>query len=251
MTFRHYERLSAFADGARPLLNEANPLAHQLLRRLESGLARGKRENWQGSVAFAGEKAVFCALHAPPHPLYLLADRPISTEELLPFAAEFPEIKAVRGEKSLAEAYAAALGREIDRQFDANLLILDRFIPPTLPEGVFRPAMERDRRFFPRWMNTGDWTESVWVWENDDIPVSMAHCAADSAPLGWISSVFTPPEYRKNGYATALVAALSRYMAEKGKTCCLAVDVRNEKAYRIYRRLGYVPAAMTTTITLH
>jgi len=251
MIFRRCASLSAFAEGASPLLNAADPLAHSLLRRLESGLARGKRENWAGFLGEREEGRVLCALVAPPHPVYLLASGPVSPDELLPLTGELPAIRAVRGEKALAAAFAAASGRTIDRQFDAHLLRLDSLTLPPTPQGIFRRAMARDQRFFPRWMNPGDWNEAVWVWENEDIPVSMAHCADDSSPLGWISSVFTPPEYRRQGYATALVGTLTRTMAEKGKRCCLAVDIRNEKALQIYRRLGYRPAAMTTTITLH
>jgi hypothetical protein len=57
-----------------------------------------------------------------------------------------------------------------------------------------------------------------------------------------ISLVYTPPEFRGKGYASALVAALSQAMLDSGKGFCyLFTDQSNPVSNRIYQRIGYVP----------
>ncbi len=57
-----------------------------------------------------------------------------------------------------------------------------------------------------------------------------------------INYVYTPPELRGRGYATACVAALSRALLEAGnRYCCLYTDLANPTSNAIYRRIGYRP----------
>jgi predicted GNAT family acetyltransferase len=55
-----------------------------------------------------------------------------------------------------------------------------------------------------------------------------------------IGAVYTPPELRGRGYASALVAALSaRLLAGGRRFCFLYTDLANPTANRIYARIGY------------
>ncbi|HJH03144.1 MAG TPA: GNAT family N-acetyltransferase [Victivallis vadensis] len=50
-----------------------------------------------------------------------------------------------------------------------------------------------------------------------------------------------PPPYRGRGYASSLVAELSRLLLERGnRFCCLFADTANPVSCGIYRRIGYV-----------
>jgi predicted GNAT family acetyltransferase len=52
--------------------------------------------------------------------------------------------------------------------------------------------------------------------------------------------VYTPPEHRRRGYATALVADLSRHALRTGaERCMLFTDLANPTSNRIYARIGY------------
>ena len=54
--------------------------------------------------------------------------------------------------------------------------------------------------------------------------------------------VYTPPEYRRRGYATACVGELSRVLLESGwEYCSLFVDAGNASAIHVYERIGYRP----------
>ena len=80
----------------------------------------------------------------------------------------------------------------------------------------------------------------VFVWEDGGQPVSMAMKNRPTRRSIAISSVYTPPEQRGKGYATACVGELSRQLLHSGwEFCTLFVDVNNLPAYRAYQKIGY------------
>jgi predicted GNAT family acetyltransferase len=55
-----------------------------------------------------------------------------------------------------------------------------------------------------------------------------------------IGPVYTPPDHRRHGYASALVAALSQRLLDEGRRFCfLFTDMANPTSNRIYRNVGY------------
>jgi predicted GNAT family acetyltransferase len=55
--------------------------------------------------------------------------------------------------------------------------------------------------------------------------------------VGW---VFTPPESRGRGYASACVATLSEHLLAAGRRFCfLYTDLANETSNALYQRIGY------------
>jgi predicted GNAT family acetyltransferase len=57
-----------------------------------------------------------------------------------------------------------------------------------------------------------------------------------------IGAVYTPPEYRQRGYASACVAYLSQMMLDSGrKFCFLFTDLSNPTSNHIYQQIGYEP----------
>ena len=59
---------------------------------------------------------------------------------------------------------------------------------------------------------------------------------------GCISLVYTPPNLRRRGYASACVAALSQHLLDTGwDFCCLFTDLANPTSNAIYQQIGYRP----------
>jgi len=59
-----------------------------------------------------------------------------------------------------------------------------------------------------------------------------------------VSLVYTPPERRNRGYASALVAALSQHLLDAGwQFCVLFTDLANPISNSIYQRIGYRPVS--------
>ncbi len=82
------------------------------------------------------------------------------------------------------------------------------------------------------------------VWEVGGKPVSMAGYSGPTPRGIRISSVYTPPDMRRNGYASACVAALSQYLLDQGyRFCFLFTDVENPTPNHIYQEIGYRPVS--------
>lgn len=81
---------------------------------------------------------------------------------------------------------------------------------------------------------------NLYLWLVNDMVVSMANIAHCSPRHGRINTVYTPPEERKKGYASALVAELCGLIMQKGLTPILFTDVKNPDSNKIYQNIGFI-----------
>ena len=80
------------------------------------------------------------------------------------------------------------------------------------------------------------------IWEKKGIPVSMAGYAGPTPNGIRIGAVYTPPEQRKKGYASAVTGGLSQHMLDLGyRFCFLFTDLLNPTSNHIYQQIGYKP----------
>ena len=81
---------------------------------------------------------------------------------------------------------------------------------------------------------------SMWLWSVDEEPVACA-AAVGPTPHGIrINSVYTPPAHRRQGFASALVAALTGDLLARGRAFVfLYADRKNPTANALYQRIGY------------
>jgi len=97
----------------------------------------------------------------------------------------------------------------------------------------------RAQRVFGRRLEQG----TVRVWDDDRI-VALAGYGDGGTDVARIAPVFTPPQYRKRNYASALVAELSRELFEQGKRAIfLTTDVANPTSNSIYSKIGFIASA--------
>ena len=76
----------------------------------------------------------------------------------------------------------------------------------------------------------------------DPEPRTMAGSARPTQHAIAVNAVYTPPEWRKRGYATACVAELSNVLLRRGfEFCVLYTDLANPTSNAIYSRIGYRP----------
>jgi predicted GNAT family acetyltransferase len=146
---------------------------------------------------------------------------------------------------------------------------LRQVLTPTPTEGRLRPATEADGELVTRWAygfdmdchGYADWEEAaqvanmrigdgdLYLWDlspaNAGVktqPVSMAIKNRPTRHGTSISLVYTPPGFRRQGYAAACVSELSRLLLGTGyEFCALFADVANPTANHIYREMGYRP----------
>jgi predicted GNAT family acetyltransferase len=132
--------------------------------------------------------------------------------------------------------------------------------PVATANGYLRPATECDRPFLLDWFTAfvseigevvteapekmvdgGLKRQSIYLWE-DGTPVSWASGSQSLPTAARIGPVYTPPEYRRKGYARACVAALSQKLLDQGcDRCFLFTDLANPTSNHIYQQIGYRP----------
>jgi predicted GNAT family acetyltransferase len=217
-----------------------------------------------------GREVALAALRTPPHNLVLgrptdedaldsLVDRLVEEGVDLPgvFAAE-PESDAFAARWTTARDVDATLAlrqglyqvttvqdvpavggahREANRS-DRDLVVrwMLAFSEEVLPH---EPEPDRQVRLIESRLSATD-SSGVWLWEIEGEPVSMSGYGGRTPNGIRIGPVYTPPDLRGRGYATALVAAQSRRLLEDGRRFVfLYTDLDNATSNALYRRIGY------------
>ncbi|NQW19781.1 MAG: GNAT family N-acetyltransferase [Chloroflexi bacterium] len=84
----------------------------------------------------------------------------------------------------------------------------------------------------------------LWVTEH---PASMAHLAGETVNGGMIGAIYTPPEQREHGYATAVTVAATQVILDRGKKfAILYTNLANPTSNSIYQKIGYKPITDST-----
>jgi uncharacterized protein len=190
-------------------------------------------------------------------------------------AGDIPDLSGVLGPSAVAEAFAwrwaERRGRLARRGMATRIFQLDTVTPAPAVAGALRPATAADLDLLVSWVaaftrETGQRGEAdeararagvsrtiaaggLHLWEVEGAgPVSMAN-STGATPSGIrINMVYTPPELRRRGYASACVGALSQAMLDAGRRFCfLYTDLANPTSNHIYQELGYRPVADADT----
>jgi predicted GNAT family acetyltransferase len=83
---------------------------------------------------------------------------------------------------------------------------------------------------------------NIFKWTDKGNIVCIAAINRKTKNAGIIGLVYTPDEYRGNGYATSHVQKLSEYILQNGfKYCGLFTDKANPTSNSIYKKIGYKP----------
>lgn len=138
---------------------------------------------------------------------------------------------------------------------------VDKVEEPTGVQGHLRKAVPSDRERLFDWVRhfyaetTGVRESSpqdivdrrlsagqLWLWDTAE-PVSMAGLTPPMESVVRVQLVYTPPENRGKGYASACVASLSKQIRDEGHRCILYTDLGNPISNAVYRRIGYAVVA--------
>lgn len=85
---------------------------------------------------------------------------------------------------------------------------------------------------------------SLFLWESEGEIVALTGVGRPTKNGVSVNTVYSPPEFRGRGYASALVAAVTRKQLEAGKKfCVLYTDLANATSNSIYASIGYRPIA--------
>jgi uncharacterized protein len=222
------------------------------------------------AIARRGDAIVGAALRTPP--FNVLLSVPFATEAMRLLADDLlrtaPDLRGVGAEVSAARAFAeqwtARTGTAVRREMAERIFRLERVIAPRPVAGSMRVAQPRDRGLLAAWLRAfafealGERTDEesglrvadrwiaarrrrMYFWD-DRRPVSIVGVSGETPHGIRVAPVYTPPELRGRGYASALTAAVSQAQLDAGRRYCfLFTDLANPTSNKIYRAVGYLP----------
>ncbi len=83
--------------------------------------------------------------------------------------------------------------------------------------------------------------KTLYLLRHNDTPVSMVGKERPFKDIITVSYVFTPPSFRRRGYATTSVGMFTKMLLESYRIVTLYTDLSNPTSNDIYRKIGYVP----------
>lgn len=265
MRVQRYTDARAFNDCIAPALEPAERENNLLLGAARRLTHSPDEAGFMASVEADG--TVICAaLLAPPFNL-LISPAPVAVLEPLAWQLQAWHI-AIPGVMALAPvsvAFAALWQRlqrcGAERGKDLQLLALGATPKAAAAPGMLRAAAPTDIPLLTAWggeffsevgLPSGDRdlfvarldeaiaAERLWLWEDDNHPVSMLGYSETTVRAVRIGPVYTPRACRSRGFASAAVAELSHRLLASGRSWCLLfADVENPTSTALYRRLGY------------
>ncbi len=106
-------------------------------------------------------------------------------------------------------------------------------------EALDEPDNEAERNFERRLAGPAERT-GMWLWEVDERTVSITGYGSPTPHGIRVGPVYTPPRERREGYASALVAAVSQSLLDAGRDFVfLFTDLSNATSNHIYAEIGY------------
>jgi predicted GNAT family acetyltransferase len=276
-------------DDAAAFLAEAEPLllADEARNNLILGIAGTIRDSpdhhpTRSLWLVRDERGVAAAaLRTPPHNLILAAPRSGDALAVLVrgIAADLPGVVGAEPEAvGFADLWSQQTGLRARTNMRQGIYALEQVRPPSAAPGSARVATADDRELALRWWidfgeevlhdvgpgrNRAEATldhrlsspsAGILLWEDGGEPVSFAGWGGPTPNGIRIGPVYTPPELRGRGYATALSAELSQRLLdgrlfEGGRRFCfLYTDLANPTSNAIYERIGYRRVAESAEI---
>ncbi|HEY3551512.1 MAG TPA: GNAT family N-acetyltransferase [Gaiellaceae bacterium] len=277
-------------DDATAFLEQAGPLllADEARHNLILGIAGTIRDSpdlyltrnlW---LVRDGDQVVGAALRTPPYNLILA--RPRSKQALAALAEtvageELPGIVGTEPEvHEFATMWSGRSGISARTSMRQGVYALEQVEPLSAVPGSARVAEEGDLELVLRWwLAFGDEvlheggpgreraeenvrhklaspTGGFLLWEEGGDTVSLAGWGGPTPNGIRVGPVYTPPELRGRGYATALTAELSQRLLDGRlfdggrRFCFLYTDLANPTSNAIYERIGYRRVAESAEI---
>jgi len=257
---------TAFLDRAGDFLL-AREAEHNLILGLSGRLRTEPRlygEEPYFAVVLDGGRVVGATMRTPPHNLILsLVDDDRALDLIAGDARDvFGNLPGVVGPKEPVAKFARIWPQPAKIGIQQRVYRASEVISPRDVTGSMRPYEAGDKGLVIGWMDafvaealpqappedSEHWLQRILagpdsgivLWLDGDEPVSFsAH--GGLTPNGIrIGPVYTPPELRRRGYASALVAEQTRMLLDGGRTFCfLFTDLANPTSNSIYQRIGY------------
>jgi predicted GNAT family acetyltransferase len=219
-----------------------------------------------------GGELLLAALRTPPFPLVIFSPHPDPAEAIKTLVRHLADagesLPGVNGPVPLSENFArrwarrAGVGYEIEMR--ERVYEIRQVVPPHGVPGFMRQPRPEELDLIAEWyyafnleaLGEDDRPSTrvvaeravangnLFVWDVDGQVVSMAGTGRRTPHGMSVGPVYTPPELRGHGYASAVTAALSQRILDQGhQFAALFTNLDYPTSNKIYMQIGYVPLA--------
>lgn len=279
MIYKRFYDTNAFYDAAFFILlkHEAQnsiPLGNVIVGN-NGGEPDGWRniKNWyMSTVADNAGNIKLVSIMTPPFNITMYETDNLPDDEALSclcdnICEENIDIPGITSENKLAERFSKIYTNKMNLKYTVHknmrvyiLYEVNKNIPII---GNLRKAEKKDLSFLPYWhigfnddcdLGNHDINEAVksveraiehemlYVLEDNGMPVTMASALRQTQNGRCVGMVYTPPYFRKSGYATSCVAQVSQKVLDMGNQfVSLFTDLSNPISNSIYQKIGYKP----------
>ncbi len=217
---------------------------------------------------------ILLAIMTPPKNLIIVGDDNNKLDEAIKVLIDYLltnsiDIPGVIGDKKIVEKFKnkwlSQTGLEAELFMSQRIFKLSKLNQVKISSGKFREVQLTDLEIIKEWyidfcqeslskeleeekakkhVKKAIEAGNYYGWEKDGKLVSVAARARNTKNAVAVNFVYTPEEYRGNGYATSTVANLSKELLDEGyRYCCLFTDLANPISNSIYKKIGYEPIA--------
>lgn len=272
LTLHRYDDVDGFLRATAPFLAEREA-EHNLIFGISSWLRRNPALVEEPpafmAVSDSGGTIVAASIQMPPNnPVLSMVDQ-LDAVDLIADAYG-TNVPGVLGSPDAAARFAA---RWVERSggraavaMAERIFRLERVIPPRPTTGAWRLLEPGDRDLVVEWViafvveatpedppSPADARDAIdrWIrqegtfgylWDDGGESVSLAAARGETPNGIRIGPVYTPPEHRGHGYASAVTAAASQDQLDRGRRFVfLYTDLSNPTSNKIYQAIGYEP----------
>jgi len=253
------------------------PISTLIMNSAAQAVSKGSAtyESARWWIVESNSDVVGIAMHTAPYSIFLspmpLEAAPTLADLICASEQRFP---GVNGPLEVVELFLSRCQEIFQDAFSYELeqthlsYLLDRVIAPKNVSGKIRYATVKDRELVLRWYQAFEIEAEVkshdlegvisrhianqmlYLWTVADEVVSLAgHSYAVETLLGKlcrIGPVYTPPEQRKKGYASFLVAGISSLLKARGLAVMLYADAKNPDSNKVYSNIGFNQVGVNT-----
>jgi RimJ/RimL family protein N-acetyltransferase len=249
---------------------ESDPISPSVIAtvatRIASGaLPIGEDDEW---LCVEGDDAevMGLAMHTPPHHMFLSLMPPEAAlalaKEIAHSGRNLPGVNgAIASTRAFAEAWEHFTGRSSTPVKETRMYrLVELRWPEAVPGQPRKAEVSLDHGLAAEWFAAfhdeaqshapgDDWTamarrrmeaQELHLWLADGVPVALAGISQAVAGVARIGPVYTPQQWRGNGYGSSVTAAVTAAGLDAGaQHVVLYTDLANPTSNSIYQKIGY------------
>jgi predicted GNAT family acetyltransferase len=262
MEVRRYSSAAEFLDFTKDF-RSLDPVRTGLITSIATSVASGSRtyEDYFWWSVSENNRVVGLAIRTAPYGYVFSPMGPSAIEALFSFISlEDSAAHEFAGPKDVIDSLVQLSGKAVTES-EGELIYECKKLIPANPIGEIRTANESDFDLIFSWMKAFMATTGLRMYDLegvvrtalggnryyllmiDGVPISMGGHSDlqifDGFSIGRVGPIYTPEEFRKKGYASALTSEITKILISRGALPTLYTQAANPTSNKIYQEIGY------------